>query len=126
HGGAWRRTCSHPEPEYRDARAQWHTHHIGARQRWSMAVCSRFMDEGMVRVSYLELTQTPAPIQAGVCDKRISREKLPVDEYLELYRRIGQQLRWDQRLRMPRSELIRLLDSERSRSESLDTMTAQS
>jgi len=84
------------------------------------------MDEGMVRVSYLELTQTPAPIQAGVCDKRISREKLPVDEYLELYRRIGQQLRWDQRLRMPRSELIRLLDSERSRSESLDTMTAQS
>jgi GNAT superfamily N-acetyltransferase len=66
----------------------------------------------LVRVSYLELTQTPAPIQARLGEERLSREKLSVDEYLDIYSRVGRPLRWDQRLKMPRAELIRLLDSD--------------
>lgn len=68
----------------------------------------------MVRVSYLELMQTPAPIQDHLGEERICRGNLPVDEYLDLYCRVGQPLGWDQRLRMPRSELTLLLDSDRS------------
>lgn len=73
------------------------------------------MSDTTVRVTYLELTQTPAPIPAQPGKERIAAEKLPISEYLELYCRVGEPLRWDQRLRMPRSELIRLLDSQRSR-----------
>jgi hypothetical protein len=73
------------------------------------------MSDTTVRVTYLELTRTPAPIRARPREERISAEKLSVSEYLELYCRVGEALRWDQRLRMPRSELIRLLESERSR-----------
>jgi len=72
------------------------------------------MNTGTVRVSYLELTRAPKPIRTRFGDERISREKLPLSKYLELYRRVGEPLRWDQRLQMPRSELIRLLGSERS------------
>lgn len=67
-----------------------------------------------IRVSYLELTAGPAPIRARLGEERICRERLRVSEYLELYGRIGAPLRWDQRLRMPRAELLRLLVSERS------------
>lgn len=72
------------------------------------------MSEDMVRVSYLELTQAPAPTQTRIGEERVCRERPSVDEYLALYRRVGQPLRWDQRLKMPRSELTLLLDSERS------------
>src|SRR6185312_10238421 len=72
------------------------------------------MRDGMVRVSYLELTRTPARIQARLGDERISREKLPVSEYLDLYGRVGRRLGWDQRVKMPRAELILLLKSEHS------------
>lgn len=67
-----------------------------------------------VRVSYFELTERPAPVAPRPGDERISRERLPVSEYLDLYRRVGEPVRWDQRLKMPRSELDRLLESERS------------
>src|SRR5689334_3563775 len=67
-----------------------------------------------VRVSYLELTQCPAPVPLHSGAERISREKPTVGEYLGLYRRVGRSVRWDQRLKMARSELIRLLESERS------------
>jgi len=72
------------------------------------------MSSSMVRVSYLELLQAPAPIQIRLGDERISAERIPVDEYLNLYGRVGRPLGWDQRLTMPRSELAFLLDSERS------------
>jgi GNAT superfamily N-acetyltransferase len=64
-----------------------------------------------VRVSYLELTQAPAPIPANPGQERVSREKMAVAEYLDLYRRVGEPLRWDQRLKMPVAELRRLLRS---------------
>lgn len=38
-----------------------------------------------------------------------------MDDYLDLYGRVGEPVHWDQRLKMPRRELIRLLDSKRSR-----------
>lgn len=72
------------------------------------------MHDTTVRVSYLELTQNPAPIETHLGSESISREKLRVDEYLDLYSRIGEPVRWDQRLRMPRADLTRLLDSDRS------------
>lgn len=72
------------------------------------------MTDITVRVSYLELTRMPAPIRAHVGKESISRERLDVGEYLELYRLVGGPLGWDQRLKMPRSELQRLLESERS------------
>jgi GNAT superfamily N-acetyltransferase len=72
------------------------------------------MSDIKVHVSYLELTQGPAPIPARRGEERVSREKLPVDEYLDLYRRVGSPLRWDQRLNMSLSELTRLLESEHS------------
>lgn len=72
------------------------------------------MSDTTVRVSYLELTESPAPIRAHLGKERVSREKLPVGEYLQLYGRIGRPLRWDQRLEMPRSELVSLFESERS------------
>lgn len=73
------------------------------------------MNDTIVRVSYLELTQSPAPIGTRLGTENVSREKLPVGEYLDLYGRVGEAVRWDQRLKMSRSELIHLLKSERSR-----------
>lgn len=72
------------------------------------------MNEITVRVSYFELTQGPAPIRKHLGEERVSQEKLLINEYLDLYRRVGEPLRWDQRLRMPRAELTRLLESDRS------------
>jgi ribosomal protein S18 acetylase RimI-like enzyme len=73
------------------------------------------MNETTVHVRYLELTRPPPPIQLHRGDERILRERLPVGEYLDLYRCMGGPLRWDQRLNMPRPELTRLLESEHSR-----------
>jgi ribosomal protein S18 acetylase RimI-like enzyme len=72
------------------------------------------MSGNMVRVSYLELTQIPAPLGVRVGDEHVSREKLSMSEYLDLYSRVGQPLGWDQRLTMPRADLTLLLGSERS------------
>ncbi|MFZ0552733.1 MAG: GNAT family N-acetyltransferase [Steroidobacteraceae bacterium] len=72
------------------------------------------MNDNTVRVTYLELTRSPSPIRERLGDERIGRESLPMSEYLDLYGRVGKSLRWDQRLRMPRSELTRLLESESS------------
>lgn len=68
----------------------------------------------LVCVSYLELMGCPvgAPTYEG--KERITLEKLCIDEYLWLYRKVGTPLRWDQRLRMPREALEELLGSERT------------
>ncbi|MBV8855019.1 MAG: GNAT family N-acetyltransferase [Sinobacteraceae bacterium] len=67
----------------------------------------------LLRVSYLELTRAPAPAPAHTGPECIACEKLAVEEYLDLYQRIGAQVRWDQRLQMPRAALIELLQSAR-------------
>jgi ribosomal protein S18 acetylase RimI-like enzyme len=41
----------------------------------------------------------------------VNEEKLSLEEYLALYRKVGASLRWDQRLKMPAQELMDLLQS---------------
>ena len=67
-----------------------------------------------VTVSYLELTRPPTPPDERPCAASIAAEKLCSDEYLSLYTRVGESVRWDQRLRMPRAELAEFLGSTRS------------
>jgi len=67
-----------------------------------------------VTVSYLELTRPPTPPNEQPCPARVAAEKLSIDEYLRLYTLVGEAVRWDQRLNMPRAELVALLGSERS------------
>jgi ribosomal protein S18 acetylase RimI-like enzyme len=73
------------------------------------------MSDGVVHVRYLELTEAPAPIRGHLGRESIGLEKPSLTEYLDLYRRVGEPVRWDQRLEMPPHELISLLASARSR-----------
>lgn len=72
------------------------------------------MSETTVTVSYLELTHPPIPPEERSWPERVTAERLSVDEYLSLYARVGESVCWDQRLRMPRTELAALLASARS------------
>jgi GNAT superfamily N-acetyltransferase len=67
-----------------------------------------------VRVSYLELTRPPAPLTDCLHSERVAAESLSIDEYLRLYAHVGAPVRWDQRLKMPRTELASILGSTRS------------
>ena len=69
----------------------------------------------LLQVTYLELTQTPAAIPEHLGNERVGLETLGLEAYLEIYRRVGEPLRWDQRLNMPRAELAVLLREERTR-----------
>jgi GNAT superfamily N-acetyltransferase len=69
--------------------------------------------EGHVRVSYLELTAAPATPRARVGGERIALETIGRAEYLALYRRVGEPLRWDTRLKLADAELDRLLSGTR-------------
>jgi GNAT superfamily N-acetyltransferase len=73
------------------------------------------VSDPILRVRYLQLTQTPAPVPTHVGDERIVAETMTLDAYLALYQRVGAPLRWDQRLQMPRAELNALLQSTRLR-----------
>jgi GNAT superfamily N-acetyltransferase len=66
----------------------------------------------LLRVTYLELTQTPAPLPEHTGAERVDLQTLDLEPYLDLYRRVGEPLRWDQRLNMPRHELTKLLRAE--------------
>jgi len=72
----------------------------------------RIVNDAIVRVSYLELLRPPASIPAHVGDERICVVKMPAEEYLDLYKRVGESVRWDQRLNMSRADLDRLLQSD--------------
>ena len=65
-------------------------------------------------MTYLELTRPPAPPEDLLYAERVAAEKLSIDDYLSLYKLVGQPVRWDQRLKMPRAELATLLASPRS------------
>ena len=67
-------------------------------------------DASIVRVTYLELREPPAPSTPRSGPERIAREHLALGEYLALYRSVGESLRWDQRLRMPEEDLAALLE----------------
>jgi GNAT superfamily N-acetyltransferase len=68
------------------------------------------LDASIVRVTYLELREPPAPSTPRPGPERIAREHLGLGEYLALYRNVGESLRWDQRLRMPEEDLAALLE----------------
>jgi GNAT superfamily N-acetyltransferase len=68
-------------------------------------------DASILRVTYLELHEPPAPADPRSGHERIAREHLALGEYLALYRSVGEALRWDQRLRMPEADLVALLES---------------
>jgi GNAT superfamily N-acetyltransferase len=63
-----------------------------------------------LRVTYLEQHEPPLPPPLHEGGERIALETLTSSTYLELYQRVGEPLRWDQRLLMPNEELSALLD----------------
>ena len=67
----------------------------------------------MLDVTYLELRTAPAAVRAPQLAGRVALERPSLEPYLTMYRRVGESLRWDQRLHMPRAELERLLESGR-------------
>jgi ribosomal protein S18 acetylase RimI-like enzyme len=69
-------------------------------------------DNPTLWVTYLELRTAPqAP--AGVAGTaRVSLERLSRADYLSLYGRVGESVRWDQRLQLPAQELDTLLAGE--------------
>jgi ribosomal protein S18 acetylase RimI-like enzyme len=73
------------------------------------------MDPDTVQVTYLELRQHPAPLRARSGAEPVDLESLSASDYLELYRRVGGPVQWDQRLRLPIMELRALLHSGRLR-----------
>jgi len=79
-----------------------------------MAIPAYNVNDMTVTVSYLELTRPPAPPEERPYPARVAAEKLSIDEYLSLYTLVGESVRWDQRLQMPRTELAALLASARS------------
>lgn len=62
-------------------------------------------------VSYLAMTQPPAgaPLPAPLPDAQVTRETLSANDYLALYRAVGAPWGWDQRLKLPRDELMAFL-----------------
>ncbi|MGB6306955.1 MAG: GNAT family N-acetyltransferase [Steroidobacteraceae bacterium] len=69
------------------------------------------MKQQMLEVTYMELLNAPTPARSRFGPERVAAEQLGLEPYLALYRRVGEPLRWDQRLRMPRSQLRLLLES---------------
>lgn len=64
-------------------------------------------------VTYLDMSQPPrgAALSSPEVAAGLTRERLSLASYLDLYRTIGTPLDWDQRLRMPRDDLAVLLAS---------------
>ncbi|GAC1303506.1 MAG: GNAT family N-acetyltransferase [Steroidobacteraceae bacterium] len=65
-----------------------------------------------MRITYVEQMEPPAPPALYWGSERVAIERMARDAYLLLYRRVGGSLHWDQRLRMPMTELDALLASE--------------
>ena len=62
-------------------------------------------------VSYMEMTMPPAgaALPAPAANVAVARERLERADYLALYRAVGDAVQWDQRLRLPDSDLDALL-----------------
>ena len=71
------------------------------------------MNDQTLRVTYLELSHAPAPVPVRAGVELVGAERLGLEPYLALYRRVGAPLRWDQRLRMAPAELAVLLRAPR-------------
>ena len=65
-------------------------------------------NRAMVRVTYMEMREPPAQVSHDG-PERITEEKLAPDAYLDLYRRVGEPVGWDARLKLSAAELATLL-----------------
>jgi GNAT superfamily N-acetyltransferase len=65
----------------------------------------------IVTVTYLEMRSPPGSLAPWEGSEVVTEERLPLEEYVALYRKVGSALRWDQRLNMPARELNDLLQS---------------
>ena len=63
----------------------------------------------ILRVTYLEQTEPAPPPALYWGSERVTVERLSRPDYLSLYRRVGEALRWDQRSNLPPAELDALL-----------------
>jgi GNAT superfamily N-acetyltransferase len=73
------------------------------------------VSDEQVTVTYMELRAAPAPPPVHAGSERIAVEHPCIDEYLALYRRVGERWRWNQRLQMTREALSALLESTQLR-----------
>lgn len=62
-----------------------------------------------IRVTYLEQCAPPPSPALYWGSERVTLERPTLHDYLLLYRRVGEPQRWDQRIKMPASELSTLL-----------------
>jgi ribosomal protein S18 acetylase RimI-like enzyme len=69
------------------------------------------VNQALLKVTYLEMRSAPAPFAPQEATETVVKEKLPLEDYLALYRRVGAPVRWDQRLQMSPGELTALLHS---------------
>ena len=69
-------------------------------------------DQAILRVTYLEQTEPALPPALYWGSERVALERMTREAYLALYRRVGDPLRWDQRLSMSETELEALLGGE--------------
>jgi len=68
----------------------------------------------LVQVTYMELREAPRPVGRQGGEARIASERLALEPYLALYRRVGGPYGWGARLRLPPAELEEILASERT------------
>ena len=68
--------------------------------------------QAVLRVTYLEQSEPARAPAVYWGSERVALERMTRAPYLALYRRVGESLRWDQRLSMPVAELESLLDGE--------------
>src|SRR5260370_5258198 len=69
-------------------------------------------NQTLLRVTYLEQSEPALPPALYWGSERIALERLARSAYLALYRLVGAPLRWDQRLKIPATELDALLAGE--------------
>jgi GNAT superfamily N-acetyltransferase len=69
-------------------------------------------NEAILRVTYLEQTEPALPPALYWGSERVALERMTCEAYLALYRRVGEPLRWDQRLSMSETDLKALLGGE--------------
>ena len=72
-------------------------------------------DNPTLRVTYFELREAPRVAAAATGNARVSLERLSRADYLSLYKRVGESVRWDQRLQMSTTDLDTLLAGDASR-----------
>lgn len=72
-------------------------------------VDSQLSQEPRLRVSYLEQREPPLPPALYWGSERVALERLTRQNYLALYRRVGEPQHWDQRTSMPEAELEALV-----------------